>query len=81
MTPYIVEKGMAHCIALYARERSQSHHGPLPNSPSHRGILPKSQGYIGFSSKVAQSEPNFRLSQFVTLVTAVGIAHIGVTTP
>ena len=58
MTPYIAEMGVAHCIALYSTEESQSHHG----------ILPKSQGDGVFSSTT-----EYRQSQIVTPVVAVSM--------
>ena len=68
VTPYIVEKGVAHHVAPYTTEKSQS----------HRGILLK--GHRGFSGEVTRSQPNFRQSQIVTPVAAISIAPIGVTT-
>ena len=58
VTPYFVEMGVAHHVAPYTTEKSQSHCGFLPQSQSHSGILPKSQGHGGFSGEVIQSQPN-----------------------
>ena len=52
---YIVKMGVAHCIAPYTTEKSQSHRGFLPKYQSHRGILPKSQRFF---SAVTTSQLN-----------------------
>ena len=60
----------------HTTEKSQSHRRFLPKSQSHCGILPKSQGHGGFPGEVTRSQPNIRLSQIMTPVTAVKVLCI-----
>ena len=60
VTLYIAEMGVAHCVALYTTEKSQT---------ESREVFPVR--LCGHS----------QISAVITLVTAVRIAHIGVTTP
>jgi len=67
----MVDVSVAYHISPYFYKKSRS----------HGGFLLRSLGHRQFSTVVTRSQTVFGWSQILSLVTALSMAHIGVTTP